>query len=230
MKNWLAWPVALSLIGIVVKARLRNRRRLPSNLDSNRHDTCHDTDGRDGDELRDDDPKLQPLEDLPIRKLALRVFGLGIFGGSIGFFIGNWLGGEHDANLFRFVELLVGPCAVLLGASIVAITFASNWEMTEGQAQRRDNLVVSAWILSVFAIMAIVSAGAYAAVAPVSKGTTFLSASNLKFLGALTTTLLTGSIVGFTALTFRIVDLVTRQAKYQKRLRITKDISPSGSH
>lgn len=202
-----------------MKARLRNRRRLQPNPDSSRHNTDHDVNGRDGDELRDDAPRPQPLESLPTRKLVFHVWGPGVIGAPIGFLIGYWLAADYDAHLSRSVELLVGPCTLLIGASIVAITFAGNWEMDERQAQRRDNLVSATWFSSCFAVLAILSAGAYIAVAPVPEGPALLSASVIKFLGASAATLLTGSIFGFFALIFRIINLVTHQAKYQKAKR-----------
>ena len=221
VRSWLAWPVAisLSLVAIVVNARLCNRRRLQPNPDSSRHNTDHDVNGQDGAELRDDDPMPQPLEDLPDRKLVFQVWGPGVFGLPIGGLIGYWLAADYDAYLLRSIKLLVGPCAMLIGASIVALTFASNWEMDERQAQRRDNLVYTTGIFSCFVVLAILCAGAYTAVAPVPKGPALLSSYDLKGLGASAAALLTGSIFGFIALIYRIVNLVTHQAKYQKAKR-----------
>ncbi len=222
-KSRLAWPVALSLIAIMVGARVRNRRRLRPNPDSSRCNTDQDADGRDDGELRGNDLKPLPLKDLPARKLVFRVWGPGVFVALIGGLFGQWLAGDHDANLIRLVTLLVGPCAVLIGALIVAITFANNWEMTGNQAQRRDNLVYSSWFLSSFAVLAILSAGAYVAVTPMSKGSALLNVT-IETLGALATGLLAGSIFGFTTLTYWIIDLVIHQVKAHK------SEPPSGDH
>ena len=230
VNSGLAWPVVLSLAVIVVKVWLHNRRRLQPSPDSSRHNADHDANGRDDDELQDDDPMPQPLENLPFRKKIFAVWGPGVIGLPIGFLIGYWLAADYDAYLLRSVKLLVGPCTMLIGASIVAVTFAGNWEMDEPQAQRRDNLVIATWYSSCFVVFAILLAGAYAAMATVPEDPDFLRASDLKGLGASAVALLTGSILGFIALIFRIINLVTHQAKYQKRLRTARDIPPSGSH
>ena len=107
------------------------------------------------------------MEDLPVRKIAMVVWGLpGVAAGVAGFIAASSLSGEHDAHLVRLIELLVVPCAVLIGAAIVAITFAADWEMTPEQARRRDELVISSGFLSVFAVLAIMAAGFYVALAP----------------------------------------------------------------
>ena len=149
------------------------------------------------------------MEDLPVRKAAMVVWGLpGVVAGVAGLIAAPWLSGEYDEHLVRLIELLVVPCAVLIGAAIVAITFAADWEMTPEQARRRDELVISAGILSVFAVFAIMAAGLYVALAPASGGSIPTGAENVETVGTVAAALLGLSVGGLVTHLFQLVRLV----------------------
>ena len=56
-------------------------------------------------------------------------------------------------------QYLLGPNTVLIGAALVAITFASNWEVTPEQAKRREELVISSLVLSGLTVLGFLCAG-----------------------------------------------------------------------
>lgn len=206
-----AWPVVLFLVAVAVSSRVTNRQSLRPNSDESRHNTDCDNSGKKGDERRGGNLEPLSLTDLPTRKLIFHIWGPGVFGAFAGAWFGHWLAGDNDVALLKLVNLLVGPCAVLIGTSIIAATFAGNWEMTAHQARRRENLLLHSWLLSFFAVLAILTAVVYAALATVPESSNPLSDSNIRNLGAVATGLLSGSVFGFIPLTFRIVRLVIHQ-------------------
>lgn len=218
-----AWPVVLFLVAVAVGSRVCNRRPLPPNLDESRYNTDYDANEQEGDEPRGDNLGPPSLENLPSWKLIFHIWGPGVIGAFIGFWFGYRLAGNNDVGLLRLVNLLVGPCAVLIGTTIVAITFAGNWKMTAHQAQLRKNLIYISWFLSCFAVLAILIAAVYAALANMSENSTDLSASDMnfwediKFWGAGATMMLSASVFGFISLTYKIIDLVVQHTKDQSQ-------------
>ena len=202
------WPVVLFLVAVAVGSRVCNRRPLHPNHNESRYNTDYDANGQEGDELRGENLGPPSLEDLPIWKLSYR-FGFEIIVSFVGFQFGYRLAGDNDTDLLDLINLLVGPCAVLVGTSIVAVTFAGNWEMTAHQNQRRKNLLIVSWFLLCFAVLAILTAAAYHALATLSSNP--LSDSDMRTLGAMATALLYGSVSGFIPLTIRIINLVINQ-------------------
>lgn len=144
----------------------------------------------------------------------LFVWGLpGIGAGVAGFFAAVSLTREHDEHLLRLVELLVAPCAVLIGAAIVAITFATDWDRTPKQARRYDELVISSGFLAVFAVLAIAAAGVYVALAPTSDGSIPTDADDVEAAGVAATTLLGLSVGGLITHLGRVVVFVRYQTR-----------------
>lgn len=216
--------MVLFLVVVAVGSRVCTRRSLQLDPDESRYNTDYDTSGQAGDELRGDNLRPPSLEDLPSWKLIFHIWGPGVIGAFAGFWFGYRLAGDNDVGLLRLVNLLVGPCAVLIGISIVAVTFAGNWKMTVHQDQRRKNLVYISWFLSCFTVLAILVAAIYTALANVSENPATLSASDMnfwddiKFWGAGATMLLSASVFSFISLIYKIIDLVIRHTKDQDRL------------
>ena len=202
-----------------------SRRRQPSSGPDRRH-TGHD-EGRglanDQIDPAGDDPSSGPDEPqrgpkpltqkgLPAWKVAIRVWGgPGLLASFVAYLLGIWLAGEHSDHLLRLITLLVGPCAVLIGVSIVSITFAGDWEMTSKQAKRRDDVIVHSYALVSSVVLAIAFAGVYAAVASVSDESALLNTGLVKGLGATAAWFLALSFFGVIGQVFRIVILVRHQ-------------------
>lgn len=152
------------------------------------------------------------IEDLPTWKGLGVVWGLsGVTAGIAGCLVALWLAGEHDENLLRLINLLLGPCAVLIGTALVAITFASNWELTREQAQRRRELVVSSALLSLLCILAFAFAGAYTTVASGPESPSLVDRGTLKSIAMVATGLLAASLGGLITLIIRLLALVIHQ-------------------
>ena len=157
------------------------------------------------------------IEDLPTWKVAGVVWGLsGVTAGITGCFVALWLAGEHDENLLRLIDLLLGPCAVLIGTALVAITFASNWKLTREQAQRHRELVVGSALLSLFGVLAFAAAGAYTAVASGPENPALVDNGTVKSIAMMATGLLGASLGGLVTLIIRLLILVIHQTEDAK--------------
>lgn len=215
------WPIAASLVAITV-TRMYNRQRLKLNfdskltltLDSIHHTTDHYIDERDSYEQRGDNFKTLSLKDLLTRDMERQVSAHIMVSALIAMCLNIWLTEYHSFSFLSFIKLLASTCAVLIGMSIVAITFAGNWEMNAHQAKRRYDLVFNTWALSFFAVLAIMFAGIYTVVPLESEGSTFVAFA-MFILSNMTTMLLVGSIFGFLGLILQIVNLVICQAKVE---------------
>ena len=227
MRIRLAWS-ALVVAAAVTAAWFRTSRRRRPSSGPDRHHTGHDEGCRLANDQIDpagDDPSLgldrlqrdlEPLaeEGLPAWKVVIRVWSVpGLLAAFLAYPLGLWLAGKHSDNLLSLFTLLIGPCAVLISVSIVAITFAGSWEMTSSQATLRDDVIVHSYILITSVVLAIASAGVYAAVAPVSDGSALLDTGIVEGLGATAVLFLTLSLFGVIGQVFRIIKLV----KYQNR-------------
>lgn len=223
----LAWS-ALALVAAVTAAWFRTGRRYRPSSDPGRRQAGHDEDcGRadcqidpaGGDpSFGPDEPQrdLKPLieEDLPPWKVVIRAWGgFGLCAAVVALGSGVWLAGEHSDHLLRLINLLIGPCAVLISVSILSITFAGNWEMTPCQAKRRDDVIVHSYVLVTSVVLAIAFAGIYAAVAPASDGSALLHAGLVKGIGATAAWFLALSLFGMIGQALRIIKLI----KYQNR-------------
>ena len=232
MRIRLIWS-ALAVVAAVTAAWFRTgRRRWPSSNPDRCH-TVHDEGGGLANDQIDpagDDPSSGPdepqrgpkpltQEDLPAWKAAIRIWGsLGLLAAGAAYSLGIWLGGEHDDHLLRLVTLLVGPCAVLISVSIVAITFTGDWEITtSSQSKRREDLFFHSRLLICVTVPAIALAGVYVAVAPVSDGSAvsdesaLLNADIVQVIGGVATWLLALSLFGVIIQVLRIVILVKHQ-------------------
>ena len=226
MRIRLAWS-ALAVVAAVTAAWFRTGRRRRPSSSPDRRRTGHD-EGRglanDQIDPAGDDPSSGPdepqrgpkpliQEDLPAWKAAIRIWGsLGLLAAGAAYSLGIWLGGEHDDHLLRLVTLLVGPCAVLISVSIVAITFTGDWEITtSSQSKRREDLFVHSLLLICVTVPAIALAGVYAAVTPGPNGSVLLNADIVQVIGAVATWLLALSLFGVIIQVFRIVTLVRNQ-------------------
>lgn len=223
MRIRLAWS-ALALAAAMTAAWFRTGRRCRPSSDSDRRHAGHDEGrGRANDQIdpAGDDPSSGPdkpqrgpkpltQSGLPAWKAASRVWGsLGLLAAVAAYSLGIWLGGEHDDHLLRLINLLIGPCAVMISVSIVAITFTGDWEMTtSAQAKRRNDLVVNSYLLVIFAVLAITLAGIYVAIAPMSDSYALLNADIVQGLGALAASVLVLSLFGVIRQAFLIVMLV----------------------
>ena len=207
-------------------AWFRTSRRCQPSSGPDRHHTGHDEGcGRTNNQIdpAGDDPSSKPDEPqrgpkpltqkgLLAWKAASRVWGsLGLFAAVAAYSLGIWLGGEHDDHLLRLITLLIGPCAVMISVSIVAIIFTGDWEMTSIQSKRRDHLIVSSYLLVSFAVLAIALASVYVAVAPVSDESALLNADIVQGSGALAALFLALSLFGVIRQTFLIAMLVRNQ-------------------
>ena len=238
MRIRLAWS-ALAVVAAVTAAWFRTSRLRRPSSDPDRRHTGHDEGGGLANDQIDpagDDPSSGPdepqrgpkpltQEGLPPWKTATRIWGvLGLLAGAAVFSLGIWLGGEHDDHLLRLINLLIGPCAVMISVSIVAITFTGDWEMTSSQSKRREDLFVHSLLLICVAVPAIALAGVYAAVAPGSDGSVLLYADIAQGIGAVATWFLALSLFGVIIQVFRIVILVRHQRQGPK------DVLLAGEH
>lgn len=245
MRIRLAWS-ALAVVAAVTAARFRTSRRCQPSSDPDRRHTGHDEGGeRTNDQIgpAGDDPSSKPdepqggpkpltQEGLPAWKAAIRVWGgPGLLAAVAAYSLGIWLGGEHDDHLLRLVTLLVGPCAVLISVSIVAITFTGDWEITtSGQRKRREDLFFHSRLLICVIVPAIALAGVYVAVAPVSDRSAvsdesaLLNADIVQVIGGVATWLLALSLFGVIIQVLRIVILVKHQRPGPK------DVPLAGEH
>ena len=225
MRIRLTWS-ALAVVAAVTAAWFRtSRRRWPSSNPDRRH-TVHDEGGglandqidpagddpSSGPDEPQRDPKTLTQKGLLAWKVATSIWGgLGLLAAVAAYSLGIWLGGEHDDHLLRLITLLIGPCAVMISVSIVAIIFTGDWEMTSIQSKRRDHLIVSSYLLVSFAVLAIALASVYVAVAPVSDESALLNADIVQGSGALAALFLALSLFGVIRQTFLIAMLVRNQ-------------------
>ena len=226
MRIRLAWS-ALAVVAAVTATWFRTSRRRWPGSDPDRCHTVHDEGGGlandqidpAGDDLSSgpDEPQRGPKtltqKGLLASKVATSVWGgLGLLAAVAAYSLGIWLGGEHDDHLLRLINLLIGPCAVMISVSIVAITFTGDWEiMTSHQAKRRNDLILNSCLLVSFAVLAIALAGVYVTVAPVSDRSILLNTDIVQGSGALAASFLTLSLFGVIRQTFIIAMLVRHQ-------------------
>lgn len=153
-------------------------------------------------------------EDLSSWEVLRSILGLpGIATGLLGALVGLWLSFYDKANLLQYIKTLLGPNSVLIGAAVVAITFASNWDKVNSeQVKQRDKLILSATVLSVVTVLAgFIPAGVYIAVAS-GKDLDLIGAEQvLDLTGPLATVVLTASLGGLATLIFRLGMLVRRR-------------------
>lgn len=151
------------------------------------------------------------IEDLSNWQHALFILGPpGIVSGASSFLISVWLPGKYDANLLQLLDVWLVPCSLLISAALVAITVVSNWQMDGEQAQRRYQIIISSFMLSVIAVLGFASMGLYAAIVPdpgVPEGSALLSTDWVQGIGMTATILMATSLGGLIILIFRIVRL-----------------------
>lgn len=152
------------------------------------------------------------VEDLSLWKAYYYILGFfGIVAGFLGLSLATLLSGEHEENLISFINILLGPNAVLIGSALVAITFASNWKVTRKQYKRREELVISSLVLSGLAVLGFLCAGLYVAIAPSPEGTHPIGAKWVEIAGHSAAFLLASCLGGLATMIFRLGMLVRYQ-------------------
>ena len=224
MRIRLAWS-ALAVVAAVTAAWFRTSRRCQPSPDPDRRHTVHDEGGGLANDQIDpagDDPSsgpdepqrgLEPLtqEDLSVWKFVTGGWNdIGLVTALVISLIAVWLVGEQDELLLNLIKLLVGPCAVLISVSTIAITFTGDWEMTSIQAKQREDLFFYSYMLIFITVLAIALAGVYTAMAPVSYSLALL-ANTVQLSGALASSLLALSLFGVIRQVKRMVELVRNQ-------------------